>query len=137
MKKGVNWVMYFTYHTCLLSRCGRCRWGGRGGGRRSGGSRRRRIRGSTEGVSWGRGGGTGGTGDGGRETRLLDFPLVALVGAGHVVGQGLGAGKVMVAAGGGDDVALAGDLAGEAGDGAGDLVDLAEEGDTGEASVGR
>lgn len=64
----------------------------------------------------------------------MDFPLVALVGAGHVVGQGLGAGKVMVAAGGGDDVALAGDLAGEAGDGAGDLVDLAEEGDTGEAS---
>lgn len=83
------------------------------------------------GKGWGDGG------DGGRETRLLDFPLVALVGAGHVVGQGLGAGKVMVAAGGGDDVALAGDLAGEAGDGAGDLVDLAEEGDTGEASVER
>lgn len=72
---------------------------------------------------------------GGRGTCLLDFPLVALVGAGHVIGQGLRAGKVMVAAGGGDDVALAGDLAGEAGDGAGDLVDLAEEGDAGEASV--
>lgn len=68
-------------------------------------------------------------------TCLLDFPLVALVGTRHVVGEGLRAGKVMVAAGGGDNVALAGDLAGEAGDGAGHLVDLAEEGDTGEASV--
>lgn len=42
----------------------------------------------------------------------------------------------MVAAGGGDDVALASDLAGEAGYRAGDLVDLTEEEDTGKAAGG-
>lgn len=42
----------------------------------------------------------------------------------------------MVRAGGHDDVALAGDLAGETGDGAGDLVDLAEDDHAGKASMG-
>ena len=51
---------------------------------------------------------------------LGHLPLVALVGAGDVVGEGRGAGEIMVAAGSGDDVAMAGDLPGEAGDGAGD-----------------
>lgn len=40
----------------------------------------------------------------------------------------------MVAAGRGDNVALASNLAGEAGHWAGDLVDLAEEKNTGEAA---
>lgn len=53
-----------------------------------------------------------------RSSDLFDLPGVALVGAGDVVGQGLGAGEVVVGRRRGDDVALAGDLAGEAGDGA-------------------
>lgn len=40
----------------------------------------------------------------------------------------------MVRAWGGDNIALPGDLTGEAGDWAGDLVDLAEEEDTGKAA---
>lgn len=40
----------------------------------------------------------------------------------------------MVGAGGGDNVALAGNLAGEPGNGAGDLVDFGEEDDAGEAT---
>lgn len=51
---------------------------------------------------------------------LVDFPLVAGVGARAVVGEWLWAGEFVVRAGRGDDVALRGDLAGEAGDGAGD-----------------
>lgn len=70
----------------------------------------------------------------GWQTNLLHLPLVPLVGAGHVVGQGVRAGEVVVAARGGNNVALAGNLAGEAGYGAGDLVNLAEEEDTGEAA---
>lgn len=50
---------------------------------------------------------------------LGDFPLVARVGAGDVVGEGLWAGEFVVGGGGCDDVALSGDLAGEAGDRAG------------------
>lgn len=42
----------------------------------------------------------------------------------------------MVRAGGRDDVALAGHLAGEAGDGARDLIYLAEEDHAGKASIG-
>lgn len=72
-----------------------------------------------------------------KHTDLLHLPLIALVGAGHVVGQRLRAREVVVGAGRGDDVALAGDLPGEAGDGAGDLVDLAEEDHAGEASAMR
>lgn len=68
---------------------------------------------------------------------LLHLPLVPLVRARHVVGQSLGASEVMIRAGGGDDVALAGDLAGEAGDGAGDLVNLAEEENTRESPEAR
>lgn len=49
-----------------------------------------------------------------------DLPLVALVCAGAIVGEGLGAGELVVGGRRGDDVALAGYLAGEAGDGAGD-----------------
>lgn len=41
----------------------------------------------------------------------------------------------MIRARGGDNIALAGDLTGEAGHWAGDLVDLAEEQDTGKAAV--
>lgn len=67
-------------------------------------------------------------------THLLHFPLIALVGSGHIVRQRLRAGEVMVAAGGGDNVALACDLAGESGHGAGDLVNLAEKEDAGEAA---
>ena len=70
-----------------------------------------------------------------RKTYLLHLPLIPLVGAGYIVGQSFWAGEVVVAAGRGDDVALAGDLAGEAGDGAGDLVDLAEEENTWETAM--
>lgn len=68
----------------------------------------------------------------GRE-RLGGLVRVAPVGAGDVVGQGLRAREVVVRARRGDDVAVAGELAGEAGDGARDLVDLAEEDDAREA----
>lgn len=47
------------------------------------------------------------------------FPFVAGICAGAVVGEGLGAGELVVGGWGGDDVALGSDLAGEAGDGAG------------------
>ena len=66
---------------------------------------------------------------------LLDFVVVACVGSGPVVGEGFRAGEFVVAGGGGDDVAVAGDLAGESGDGAGYLVDFGEEDDGGEAGV--
>lgn len=52
---------------------------------------------------------------------FFDFVLVSLVGAGPVVGEGFWAGEFVVGRWGGDDVAVAGYLAGEAGDGAGDL----------------
>ena len=48
------------------------------------------------------------------------LPFVAGIGAGDVVCEGLGAGEFVVGGGRRDDVALGGDLAGEAGDGAGD-----------------
>lgn len=70
----------------------------------------------------------------GRRTCLFDLPGVSLVGAGNIVCQRLRAGEVMVRAWGGDNVALSGDLTGETGDWAGDLVDLAEEEDTGKTA---
>lgn len=69
-----------------------------------------------------------------RSTHLLHFPFIALVCPGDVICKGLWASEVMVAAGRGDNVALTSDLAGEAGHWAGDLVDLAEEENTGEAA---
>lgn len=48
-------------------------------------------------------------------TDLCNLPLVPLISARHIVGQRLRAGEVVVAAGRGDDVALAGDLSGESG----------------------
>lgn len=54
-----------------------------------------------------------------RVQRLDYLPLIALIGAGNIVGERLGAGKVMIAARGGDDVALTGDLAGKTGNGTG------------------
>ena len=66
---------------------------------------------------------------------LFDLPGIALIGARNIISQCLRAGEIVVRAWGGDNVALAGDLAGEAGDWAGDLVDLAEEEDAGEAAV--
>lgn len=69
-----------------------------------------------------------------RITCLFDLPGIALVGAGNIVCQRLRAGEVMVGAWGGDNIALPGDLTGEAGDWAGDLIDLAEEEDTGKAA---
>jgi len=50
---------------------------------------------------------------------LFDLPLVACVCAGSIVGEGFRACEFMVGRGGCDDVALGGDLTGEAGDGAG------------------
>lgn len=50
---------------------------------------------------------------------LCDLPLVACVCAGAVVSERFGTGEFMVGGGCRDDVALGGDLAGEAGDGAG------------------
>lgn len=64
-------------------------------------------------------------GAGAGATYLCDLPLVALVRARTVVRQRLRAGELVVRGGRGDDVALAGDLAGEARDGAGDCVQLA------------
>lgn len=52
---------------------------------------------------------------------LLDLVLVAAVGVRGVVLEGLGTHKVVVGGRGGDDVAVACDLAGESGDGAGYL----------------
>lgn len=69
-----------------------------------------------------------------RSTHLLHFPFIALVCSGHVVCKGLWASEVMVATGRGNNVALACNLASEAGHWAGDLVDLAEEENTGEAA---
>lgn len=66
---------------------------------------------------------------------LFDLPGIALIGARNIISQCLRAGEIVVRAWGGDNVALAGDLAGKAGDWAGDLVDLAEEEDAGEAAV--
>ena len=51
---------------------------------------------------------------------LGDFPGVAVVGAFGVVGEGRRAGEFVVAAGGRDDVAVGGDLTGEALNGASD-----------------
>lgn len=47
------------------------------------------------------------------------LPFVSGICAGSIVGEGLGASKFVVRRGGGDDVALGGDLAGETGDGTG------------------
>lgn len=69
-----------------------------------------------------------------RGTCLFDLPGIALVCAGNIVCQRFRTGKVMVRARGGDNVALAGDLAGEASDRASDLVNLAEEQDTRKAA---
>lgn len=69
-----------------------------------------------------------------KKTHLLDFPFIALVCSGNVVCEGLRTGKVMVAAGRGDNVALACNLAGETGHWTGDLVDFAEEENTREAA---
>lgn len=67
-------------------------------------------------------------------TCLLDLPGIALVSAGHIVSQRLGTREVVIGAWRGDDIALAGDLAGEPGDWPGDLVDLAEEEDARETA---
>jgi hypothetical protein len=47
------------------------------------------------------------------------LPVVSGICSGTVVGEGFGAGELVVGGGRRDDVALGGDLAGEAGDGAG------------------
>lgn len=52
---------------------------------------------------------------------LFYLPRVALIGAGDIVGEGLRAGELVVRARGRNDVAVAGDLSGEAGDRAGNL----------------
>ena len=54
-----------------------------------------------------------------RVQSLHYLPLIALIGSGDIVGERLGAGEVVVAARGGDNIALTGDLASEAGNGAG------------------
>lgn len=51
---------------------------------------------------------------------LLNFPFVAVVRARSIIGQRFGTGEFVVAGWCCDDVAMAGDLAGEAGDWAGD-----------------
>ena len=50
---------------------------------------------------------------------LFDLVFVSFVGAGAVVGEGLRAGEFVVGGRGRDDKTVAGELAGEAGDGAG------------------
>jgi hypothetical protein len=50
---------------------------------------------------------------------LRDLPLITLVGAGNIVCERFWASELVVGGWGCDDVALGGDLAGEAGDGAG------------------
>jgi hypothetical protein len=49
----------------------------------------------------------------------LYFPLISCICSWAVIGERFGAGKFVVRGGGGDYVALGGDLAGEAGYGAG------------------
>jgi hypothetical protein len=60
---------------------------------------------------------------------LLDLPGIAFVCARAVVRECFGTSELVVAAWCGDDVAMAGDLAGETLDWAGHLVDLAEDDD--------
>lgn len=85
---------------------------------------------------------------------LFDLVLVSLIGASDVVGEGFRACEFVVGGGGGDYVAVAGYLAGEAGDGTGywgfgsiegsevgeegkrALVDFAEDDDAGEFGLG-
>lgn len=54
------------------------------------------------------------------QTYLVNLILVAAVGVLHVVLEGLWASEVVIGGGGGDDVALAGNLAGETGNRASD-----------------
>jgi len=51
---------------------------------------------------------------------LLDLPFVPLIRPRHIIRQRLRAGEVVIAARGRYDVAVAGNLTGKAGDGAGD-----------------
>lgn len=60
----------------------------------------------------------------GHDAYLSDLPGIALVGVFGVVLEGLGACEFMVAGRGGADVALAGDLTGEACDGTGHCMVL-------------
>lgn len=69
-------------------------------------------------------------------TDFFNLIFVALVGAGAVVGEGLWACEFVVGGGGSDNVAVAGYLAGEASDGTGYLIDLAENDDSREFCVG-
>lgn len=57
----------------------------------------------------------------GREEDLFELVLVAPVGVGDVVLQGLGARELVVGGGGGDNVAVPSNLTGEAGDRSGDF----------------
>lgn len=65
---------------------------------------------------------------GGDGAHLYDFVLVSFIGTRSVVGEGLWACEFVVGGGRGDDVAVAGYLPGEAGDGAGDCGDGSIEG---------
>jgi hypothetical protein len=69
------------------------------------------------------------------KTCLFDLPGIALIGAWSIISQWLRARKIMVRAWSSDDVALAGDLAGKAGNRARNLINLAEKEDTREAAV--
>ena len=70
----------------------------------------------------------------GREL-LFDLPGVAGVGAGAVVGERRRACELVVGRRRGDNVAVRGELPAQPRDGAGDLVDLGEEDNPGEAGA--
>ena len=67
---------------------------------------------------------------------LLNLPRVALVGSGAIVGQRLRPSEFVVGRRSSNDVAVGGDLSGEASDWAGHLVDLAEDDDSGKLGLG-
>lgn len=95
-------------------------WGGKGGSQPSCGSPRHTTRGSRYQVVPISSRGRRGEFPLNQNAHLLHLPLVPLVGPRDVVCERLRPREVVVAAGRRDDVALAGDLAGEPRDGAGD-----------------
>lgn len=70
----------------------------------------------------------------GEKAYLFDLPGVALIGTRNIISQCFRTSEIMVRAWGSNNIALAGDLAGEAGNWAGYLVNLAEEQYTREAA---
>ena len=70
-----------------------------------------------------------------QQTYLLDFVVIASIGARPIIRERFRSCEFVVAGGSGYDVAMAGDLPCESGDWACYLVDFGEDGDAGEAGL--